>query len=372
MLCGFILVIIGIYQLIGNLTGVSEEYPLYAVGLILLTISILLFPFTILKFYSIGPSRQSKVVLGPLATNHAKLILAALLILWVAVLLTGYFLVGKGLPATLILPILAILGVLLPISAFLIVVWHKVGPLETSRSWGALSVGLTFSPLLGIILEFGFLVLVFAFIMVIIMQDSSLLSNLEIMATRLASGQNNPEIINNIIISFLDRPVNRFMIYSIIAGLVPIIEEIVKQIPVWLLAWRKLSPRAGLLVGALGGAGFALTESLMTITATGGTEQWLYQILGRSGAGLMHICTGAIGGWGLTSAMQDKHYLKATLAYLGTVIIHGLWNAAATWDGLSHLIDSSSDGNLFPLAILGSLFIFMLVFLFNIQNLIKD
>ncbi len=47
------------------------------------------------------------------------------------------------------------------------------------------------------------------------------------------------------------------MIYSIIAGLIPIIEEIAKQIPVWLLAWRKLSPRAGLLVGALGGAGFA-------------------------------------------------------------------------------------------------------------------
>ncbi len=106
-----------------------------------------------------------------------------------ALLLIGYFLVDKGMLATLILPVLAILGVLLPISAFLIVVWHKAGPLETSRSWGALSAGLTFSPLLGICLEFGFLVLVFAFIMVIIMQDSSLLSNLEITATRLASGQ---------------------------------------------------------------------------------------------------------------------------------------------------------------------------------------
>ncbi len=36
MLCGFILVVIGIYQLIGNPTGTSAEYPLYAVGLILL------------------------------------------------------------------------------------------------------------------------------------------------------------------------------------------------------------------------------------------------------------------------------------------------------------------------------------------------
>ena len=154
--------------------------------------------------------------------------------------------------------------------------------------------------------------------------------------------------------------------------MIPIIEEIAKQIPVWLLAWRKLSPRAGLLVGALGGAGFALTESLMTITAMGGTEQWLYQILGRSGAGLMHICTGAIGGWGLSSAMQDKNYLKAILAYLVTVVIHGLWNAVATWDGLSQLIESSSYSAIIPVAVLSGLFIIMLALILNIQKLIKD
>jgi hypothetical protein len=371
MFCGFILGAIGIYQLLGNPTGTSAEYPLYAVGLILLTISILLVPFTIIKFFSLGSSRQA-TVLGPLAAKHARMILVVFILLWVALLLIGYFLLGKGMLATLILPALAILGVLLPISAYLIVAWQKVGPLETSRSWGALSAGLTFSPLLGIGLEFGFLVLVFAFIMVIILQDSSLLSNLEITATRLASGQDNPEIINNILVSFLSRPVNRFMIYSIIAGLIPIIEEIAKQIPIWLLAWRKLSPRAGLMIGALGGAGFALTESLMTISTLSGTTQWLYQILGRSGAGLMHICTGAIGGWGLASAMQGKNYIKAVLAYLVTIIIHGLWNATAIWDGISQLIASSSHDSLFPVAILSGLFIIMLVFLLNIQKLIKD
>jgi hypothetical protein len=371
MLCGFTIGAIGIYQLLGNPTGTPAGYPLYAVGLILLTISLLLVPFTVIKFFSLGSSRQA-IVWGSLTAKRARMILAGIILLWAALLLIGYFLIGKGMFATLILPALAILGVLLPISAFLIVAWQKAGPLETSRSWGALSAGLTFSPLLGIGLEFGFMVLVFAFIMVIILQDSSLLSNLEITATRLASGQDNPEIINNILVSFLSRPVNRFMLYSIIAGLVPIVEEIAKQIPVWLLAWRKLSPRAGLMVGALGGAGFAITESLMTISAISGTEQWLYQILGRSGAGLMHICTGAIGGWGLASAMQGKSYIKAVLAYLVSVIIHGLWNATATWDGLSQLIDSSSHDSLFPLAVLSGLFIILLVFLLNIRKLIKD
>ena len=300
------------------------------------------------------------------------MILAVFVFFWVVVLLIGYFLVDRGMLAALILPILAILGVLLPISAYLFVVWQQAGPLETSRSWGALSAGLTISPLIGISLEFGFLVLAFAFVMVVIMQDSSLISSLEITATRLANGQDNPEIINNVLVSFLERPINRFLLYSIIAGLIPIVEEIAKQIPVWLLAWQKLSPRAGLLVGALGGAGFALTESLMTITALSGTEEWLYQILGRAGAGLMHICTGAIGGWGLTSAMQGKNYTRALLVYLVTIIIHGLWNAAATWEGLSQLLVPSSPGVYFPLALLCGLFIIMLVFLLNIQKILKD
>lgn len=175
MLCGFSLAAIGLFQLIGNPTGTSAEYPLYAVGLILLAISILLVPFTVLKFYSIGISRKAPFILGTLTATRTKLLLVVLILLWVALLSIGYFIDDEGMPATLILPVLAILGILLPISAILIIVWHKAGPIETSRGWGALSTGLTFSPLLGIGLEFSILVLVFVFIMVIIMQDSSLL-----------------------------------------------------------------------------------------------------------------------------------------------------------------------------------------------------
>lgn len=348
-------------------------------GLILLTIGILLVPFTVIKFKSVAVSAPTKSVIDQSPANRIRTILAVIFFLWVALLLGGYFLINNGQLAILVMPVLAIMGILLPIGAFIFITWRKVGPLEISRSWGVLSTGMTLSPLLGFILEFGLLVLLFAFIMIILMQDSSLLNDLEITATRLASGQDNPQIINHMLVSFLDRPINRFLVYSIIAGLIPIIEEIVKQIPIWLLAWRKLSPRAGLLIGALGGAGFALTESLMTVSALGGTEQWLYQILGRAGAGLMHIITGAIGGWGLASAMQGKSYLKAVLAYLVSVIIHSLWNAIATWDSLTQLAGSSSlsssafqQGGLFPLITLGGLFLIMFLFLLNIQKVIKD
>ena len=77
MLCGFSLAAIGLFQLIGNPTGTSAEYPLYAVGLILLAISILLVPFTVLKFYSIGISRKAPFILGTLTATRTKLLLAS-------------------------------------------------------------------------------------------------------------------------------------------------------------------------------------------------------------------------------------------------------------------------------------------------------
>jgi len=378
LFCGFLLVGIGIYQLAGNPAGANADYPLYAFGLILLTIGFLLIPFTVVKIRALGTTTQNTTGSKQGQVKYPTTILVASLILWVILLVGGYFLTSKGLLAALVVPVFAILAILLPITIFILILWRKDGALETSRSWGALSTGMTLSPLVGTILEFGILLLLFVFIMAILMQDSSLLSRLEITATRLANGQSQPEIINNIVASFLKSPMNRFIVYSIIAGLIPVIEEIVKQIPLWLLAWRKLTPRDGLLVGALGGAGFALTESLLTVSVLSGTEEWLYQILGRAGAGLMHIVTGAIGGWGLASAIHGKSYARAFQAYLASIVIHSVWNAMATWGGLAHLTKDSLSGysvqnsDLIPWLILGGLFISMLALLINIQKMLKD
>jgi RsiW-degrading membrane proteinase PrsW (M82 family) len=363
---------IGIYQMVANSNKTYSDYPLYAVGLILLTIGALLVPFTALKLKSLGTTLQTSRFMDPVRSHRSRMLIVMLLIFWALLLLAGYLLINKGLLASLTLPVFAIVGILLPICIFIIVVWPDASPLEKSRGWGALSAGMTIAPLFGTILEFGFLMLFLVFFMVILTQNSALLNDLELAATRLASGQDNPEIITNMLVSFISRPINRFLVYSVIAGLIPIIEEIAKQLPVWLLAWRKLPPRAGLLIGALGGAGFALTESLMTVSALGGTDQWLYHMLGRAGAGLMHILTGAIGGWGLASAIQGKRYTRAILAYFASVIIHSAWNAVATWDSLSKLSAPSLAVGRYSLIMLGGLFIFMLVLLLNIQKLAKD
>jgi RsiW-degrading membrane proteinase PrsW (M82 family) len=238
---------------------------------------------------------------------------------------------------------------------------------------------MTLAPILATMLEFGILVIAFVFIIIVIMQDSSLVSELQLTATRLSMGQDNPEVINNMLAAFVQRPVNRFLIFSIVSGLIPIIEEVVKQIPLWLLSWRKLTPRSGFLIGALSGAGFALFEGLMATSTLGGSEQWLYLMFGRAGASLMHVTTGAIGGWGLASAIQGRSYMKAVLAYIVCIIIHGTWNALAIWDGIARLVGTSasatfhfSNASLLPMILMGVLFLLMLMFLLVNKKILKD
>jgi RsiW-degrading membrane proteinase PrsW (M82 family) len=379
LIAGFLLAAAGLAQIFSNSSSILVEYPLYALGLILLSIGGMLIPFIVHKFHSMEISGRPPAVENQPSTPRTQVLIPIMAALWAGCLLGGYFLIDQGLVASLITPLFAILAILLPVGTYLLIIGGGNGPLDRSRSWGALSSGLTLAPLLGIALEFGLLLVAFAFIMIFLMQDSSLLRDLELTAARLSSGQQNPEILKNMLVSFIGRPSNRYLIFSIIAGLVPIIEEVVKQLPLWLLAGRKLTPRAGLMIGALGGAGFAITESLLSVSTLGGSEQWFYQIIGRAGAGLMHLVTGAIGGWGLASAIGGRRYIRAALAYLTSVIIHGVWNAMAIWDGLERVTGSPSINNyrysnnsLMPLGIMGVLFVIMFFLLLYNKTIIKD
>ena len=376
---GFILLVVGFYQLFAKNSSIAGDYPLYSFGLILLTIGAALIPFAVLKIKSIAFTAGDPVVRSPAFGFYSSIIVPVLLALWAAVLLIGYLIIDKGMLSTLIMPFLAILGVILPIFIYISIARDKTEPLERSRGWGALSSGMTIAPILGTTLEFGILTIAVAFIVIVIMQDSSLMNDLQITATRLSSGQDNPEILNNMLVTFIRRPVNQFLIFSIISGLIPIIEEVVKQIPLWLLSWRKLTPRIGFIIGALGGAGFALTESLMTTSTLVGSKQWLFLIFGRAGAGLMHVITGALGGWGLASAIQGRSYTKAVLAYITSIIIHGTWNAIATWEGIARLLGSSayssfyfSGASLIPMVLMGILFLAMLIILIFNKKILRD
>ena len=123
------------------------------------------------------------------------------------------------------------------------------------------------------------------------------------------------------------------------AVLVPLLEEAIKPIGVWLLCGRRLTPGQGFAAGVLSGAGFALMETLGYSSAT--VDNWLGITLARAGTGVMHITTTALVSWALASTWKDGRYVRVFLTYLAAVIIHGVWNSLTV--GLAALGLSIND-----------------------------
>jgi hypothetical protein len=372
MVAGCMLLLIAGIQLFTNVHSISETKSVLAFGIVLLVLGGLLLPFPLLKIKGISGKIDIPSGKKFMAWLRAPVTMAAMLLLWVIILLVGNFVLDLGKLSALILPILAVLGVIIPI-------FQRTDRLDDSRGWGALSAGITISPLLGNVLEFGFLVIALLLFIIFITQNTTVLGELEMTLNRLASGQENPEILSNMILAFFQHPVNRFLLFALLSGVIPIIEEAVKQVPVWLLAWRRLTPRDGVMIGALGGAGFALTESLLTISVMGGSDQWWFLLLGRAGAGLMHITTGAISGWGLASAISGVGTMKAACTYILSILIHALWNGLVTWEGINRVLTSSSLNpwhlswpGFIPLSMMGLLFMLMVLFLIFHKKILKE
>jgi hypothetical protein len=105
---------------------------------------------------------------------------------------------------------------------------------------------------------------------------------------------------------------------------VPLIEELVKPIGVWVLWGRRTTPMAAFLGGALGGLGFALFEAFLN-SANIGRDGWAGFVAARLGTTVMHVCASGLAGWGVGQLFAGK-WLRACLAYLSAVLIHGLWN----------------------------------------------
>jgi RsiW-degrading membrane proteinase PrsW (M82 family) len=118
--------------------------------------------------------------------------------------------------------------------------------------------------------------------------------------------------------------------------MVPLIEEALKPLGLWLLARRSLSPAEGFAIGLLSGAGFALTESLGYASAglQAESQGWAIIVLARAGTAMMHITTAGMVGWGMASAWSKKGIYRLVIGYLGAVLIHSLWNMITVGVGI--------------------------------------
>ncbi|MBN2677420.1 MAG: PrsW family intramembrane metalloprotease [Anaerolineaceae bacterium] len=378
LIAGGLLALVGIIQIIvTNHSGIDSSL-VFVYGLVMMVLGILLLPFSIHKIKSISGKAIRFTGSRFFSRFQSPVFIVVLFFFWGGTLLLGHLVITRGITLPFLFPILTILAVIIPITLFVSLVIKRSDSLQSSRGWGALSAGIVISPLVGTLIELGAIAIALMLFFLFISQNTAVIGELEMTLNRLAGAQDNPDILTNVLTAFFARPVNRFLLLSLLSGFIPIIEEAVKQIPLWLLAWHKPTPRMGAMIGAMGGAGFALTESLLTVPVLDGSDQWWFQLLGRAGAGLMHITTGAIGGWGLASAVSGRGYIKAALSYLISIIIHAVWNGLVTIEGITQMISPAllnswqltQPGNM-PLILLGVTFILLLVFLMFNDKLLK-
>jgi hypothetical protein len=131
---------------------------------------------------------------------------------------------------------------------------------------------------------------------------------------------------------FLSQPLLLVLIGLFIALVVPILEEIWKSISIWPILGRRIHRLDGFLGGVLGGAGYALTETLL-LGSPG--EEWVLAMLSRSGTSMVHALTAGLTGWGLVEGFRHRKWGLLVRNFVLAVGLHGLWNGAALVAGLS-------------------------------------
>jgi RsiW-degrading membrane proteinase PrsW (M82 family) len=162
-----------------------------------------------------------------------------------------------------------------------------------------------------------------------------------LLAQRLANAGTDPEIILRILRPAAMQPSVLISVLLVSSGLVPLIEELIKPLGLWVLVGKKLTPAQGFLAGLLSGAAFALLESLGSIASPSG-QAWLTLVLGRTGTGILHTVTTGLMGWALASTWRDGRYLRLAGVYLLAVGLHGLWNVFGMLMALPILLGPAS------------------------------
>jgi RsiW-degrading membrane proteinase PrsW (M82 family) len=241
----------------------------------------------------------------------------------------------------LFLPPLQILAVGLPL--WWLVEFGRRGLMDggPQRSWGVLSAGLLVSPAVATVVELVAIGLVALVFVIWLASQPGAAQQMSLLAQRLSNAGSDPEVLLRILRPLAMTPSVLISIILVTSGLVPLIEELVKPLGLWVLVGKKLTPAQGFLFGLLSGAAFALLESLGTIASPSG-QDWLPVILGRTGTGLLHTVSTGLMGWGLASTWQDGHYLRLAGTYLLAAGLHGLWNLFGVLLALPALFGTAS------------------------------
>lgn len=336
----------GLTSQFGGASSQDQALPLFSLAWGTALFAVLMLPSAVLALLDIF-GKPIPIWLEKSSPAADRFLRWGLPVIWVLLLGLGSLAANLPQVAWMFFPPINALAVALPI---LWLVWvggvrilgHPGGP-SARRTWGTLIFSLTISPILMIMLEIGALILFGVLILVVLSTDPNFSFEIQRLAQRLLSAQANPDVLIRVLRPYLSRPGFIYSGFVLAAVLIPMIEELIKPLALWLLAGRGVSPREGFALGLICGAGMTLTESLGY--SSQGSSLWVAVMIGRSGTDLVHIlCTGLMG-WAMASAWgavrrKDGKIINLGLIYLLVVFLHGLWNTISLLNLATSLISS--------------------------------
>jgi RsiW-degrading membrane proteinase PrsW (M82 family) len=185
--------------------------------------------------------------------------------------------------------------------------------------------GLVFGPLVIIILELVAMVGMILLAFIVLVFSPELSQELTNLAPHLENPLTYTESMQEMISRIIQQPVLMAGVFAYTAVLIPLIEEALKPLGLWLLVGRRLTPAEGFVGGMICGAGFALFENLSALSTSG--EEWALLAVIRISTALLHILNTGLMGWALANAWTKKRYRWLAFSYVFAVSVHGIWNA---------------------------------------------
>lgn len=312
---------------------------LFSLGLSLIVLGCLLTPSALIGYYQL----RRLPIPGWLRFKGLRGFNWIYLLFLILILAAGMLLFAWPEVAANLLPFLSILAICLPILIYINIGTKDITSEHPQRHWGVFAFSLAVTPSLIIFVELFVLSLAlvgFSFAASANPELQRILFNLSQQFSNLAE---DPESLLLLLRPLLSQPLVVLALFFAFTVIIPIVEEILKTISVWLLSKRIGSAHEGYVVGILSGAGFALMEGLFSLSGFGSGEEWLVLILGRMGGSLLHVFTGGLIGWGLTSTWQEGRGLKYALSFFSSILVHGLWNGIVLCASVLPIIFSDSE-----------------------------
>lgn len=328
LLSGSGLLITGLFGLLVFMAGVmgllqgsksSELLPLFSLGWSAALICALFVPSVV------SSSRKLSGKESPRSPKRRFRLSLVGLVLWGGALLLGHFLSTQDILPWLFLPPLQLIAVLAPIF-FLIELGRRKLPHIAGGDWSVYSFGVMLTQPLVLMAEMILVLLVAAFVLVWASAQPELMDSLVQLAQRLRDAQFDPQLMEQIITPFLQRPAVIYIGLTLGAGLIPLLEELLKPLAVWVMLGRRFHESEGFVLGLFAGGTFALLESL-GMAASAVQSDWSAVMLARVGTAILHVTSTALVGWGLGAAWQKRKYFQLGVVFFLAFLLHSIWNA---------------------------------------------